>query len=133
MVDLSDPRTPTWPELQLDGHVSRLRISLAAYFVSLVLFWMYVAGSSLGRLETVLVPFFYAALANYLCLVWSAYKIQQVLYDSGPYKHGGWHVWIGSLLLNPVALGWLIPVSVLIAAAGMRRKLEARWPNGRVA
>jgi hypothetical protein len=92
---------------------------------------MYVAGRA-DWLDSVFVPFVYAALANYLFLVWTAYKIQQTLYDSGLYKHGGWHVWIGALLLNPAALGWFIPVSVLITSGGMRRQLEVRWPNGRV-
>ncbi len=132
MADLSDPRTPTWPELQLDGYVSRLKVSLGVYFVSLVLFWMHVSGGAVW-LGQAFAPFVYAALANYVFLVWTAYKIQQTLYDSGVYKHGGWHVWIGALLLNPAALGWFIPVSVLFTSIEMRRKLEARWPKGRVA
>jgi hypothetical protein len=131
MIDLGDPRTPTWPELQLDGHVKRLQLSLIFYFATLILFWSRVAGV-VALPGSLVLPFMAGALLNYIFLVWTAHKIQQVLYESGLRKHGSWHVWIGALILNPVALGWYIPVSVMASAYTMRRQLEARWPNGRV-
>ena len=131
MVDLSDPRTPTWPELQLDGHVKRLRVSLGFYFATLVVFWGYMLGL-IGLPDAIVMPFIVGSLLNYIFLVWTAYRIQQVLHESGLHKHGPWHVWIGALILNPVAVGWYIPLSVMVSASGMRRQLEVRWPNGRV-
>src|SRR5450755_224152 len=85
------PRLPNWLELRLDKHVSRLGISLAAYFATLVLFWCYVLGATTLPLAAVL-TLVVVASANYLFLVWTAYTIQRVLHESGLQKHGGWQV-----------------------------------------
>ena len=66
-----------------------------------------------------------------LILVWLCYKVQATLHDSGLYGPGGWQVVVGALLLNPCALGWWIPVSVVWNARKTRRALELRWPHGR--
>jgi hypothetical protein len=130
LPDLGDPRTPTWPELQLDGHVRRVWVSLGVYVVSLALVWTLIVDAkqvpeSYGNL------IFYLAAANFLFLVWSAARIQNTLHESGLHEYAGWRVWAGALLLNPLFLGWWMPMRVLLIARGVRRDLEARWPSGR--
>jgi len=122
MVDLSDPTTPTWPELRLDGHVRRLRISLAAHFVILVLFWYYLEHGV--RSDAVLVLFIFALTLNSFVGGWAAFRIQKTLHENGLYKHGDWL--IRGLLLAPPTLGLWIPVSAMLSAWRMRRKLETR-------
>jgi hypothetical protein len=105
-------------------------MSLGAYFVSLVGMWMLIV-DSLQLSKTMGNILFYLAAANYLFLVWSAYQIQNTLHESGLYQHAGWQVWVGALLLNPLFLGWWIPVRVLLTARHTRSALRARWPDGR--
>ena len=71
----------------------------------------------------------FAALANYAGMMWLAWRIQKTLHESGLYRHGAWQVWVGALLLNPCALGWWIPVSVMLRAHKIRSALRARWPH----
>jgi apolipoprotein N-acyltransferase len=125
-IDLSDPRTPTWPQLKLDRPMKLLYYSLGVYFVTLAMFWLAVA-KVIELLGSVFNPFAYLALANYLLLVGLCYWIQKVLHDSGLGRHGVWQVVVGALLLNPCALGWWIPISVLLSAHKMRRALRERW------
>jgi hypothetical protein len=125
MVDLTDPTTPTWPELRLDGHVLRVCISLAVHFAILILFWYYLEGSV--RSDAILVMFLFALALNSLVGGWMALKIQKTLHENGLYKHGNWL--IRALLLSPPTLGLWIPASALLSAWRMRRKLEARWPK----
>ena len=129
-IDLTDPRTPTWSELKLDVPLQQLYACLGIYFSTLTLFWLSVL-KKVALPEGVFNPIMYAALANYFVLVWLCYKIQKTLHDSGLYGPGAWQVVVGALLLNPCALGWWIPVSVVVSAARTRRALEARWPEGR--
>jgi len=109
------PYKPSWAELRLDVHVRRLRMSLALYVATLAMFWCHVFGVVTFPLSIVL-TFILVAPANYLFLTWTAYTMQ---------KHGGWQVWVGALLLNPVILGWYIPVSVAMSASRIRRQLNA--------
>ena len=129
-IDLSDSRTPTWPELKLDVPLQQLYACLGIYVVTLALFWLTVF-KVIALPEGVFNPIMYAALANYLGLVWLCYRIQKTLHDSGLYGSGAWQVVVGALLLNPCALGWWIPVSVVLSAVRTRKALEARWPHGR--
>ena len=129
-IDLSDSRTPTWPELKLDVPLQQLYACLGIYVVTLVLFWLSVM-EKVALPAGVFNPIMHAALANYLVLVWLCYKIQRTLHDSGLYGPGAWQVVIGALLLNPCALGWWIPISVVRSARKTRRALESRWPTGR--
>jgi len=130
LPDLGDSRTPTWPELQLDGHVRRTRVALGLYVVSLGILWTLILDTkrvpeSVGNLV------FYLAAANFLVLVWSAARIQSTLNESGLHEYAGWRVWAGALVLNPLLLGWWMPMRVLLIAREVRRDLEARWPLGR--
>jgi hypothetical protein len=127
-IDLSDSRTPRWPALKLDVPLQQLYACLGIYVVTLLVFWLEVT-KVISLPESVFNPFAYAALANYLVLVWLCYKIQKVLYDSGLGRHGAWQVVVGALLLNPCAFGWWIPISVLLSARRMRRALRERWPD----
>ena len=127
-LDLSDPRTPTWPDLKLDVPLRQLYACLGIYLATLVLFWLYVT-KVISLSPGVFNPFAYAALANYLVLVWLCYKIQKVLYSSGLGQHGAWQVVVGGLILNPCAFGWWIPISVLLSAWRVRRALRERWPE----
>ena len=130
LPDLSDPRTPTWPELQLNGHVSRVKVSLALYVVSVLAVWMLIVGARQVS-ETKANLVFYLAAANWLFLVWSAYRIQHTLHESGLHEYSGVRVWVFAFLLNPLLLGWYVPVRVLFIAHQTRNALEARWPQGR--
>ena len=129
-IDLNDPRTPTWAELRLDVTLQQLYACLGIYVVTLALFWLSVL-KKVALPEGVFNPIMYAALANYFVLVWLCYKIQKTLHDSGLYGPGAWQVVMGALILNPCALGWWIPVSVVWSAIRTRKALEARWPQGR--
>src|SRR5262245_55554897 len=129
-IDLSDPRTPTWAELKLDVPLQQLYACLGIDVVTLALFWLSVL-KVIALPEGVFNPIMYAALANYVALVWLCYKIQKTLHESGLLGSGAWQVVVGALILNPCALGWWIPVSVVLSASRMRKALEARWPNGR--
>ena len=129
-IDVTDPRTPTWPELKLDVPLQQLYACLGIYVVTLGLFWLSVF-KKIALPEGVFNPIMYAALANYFVLVWLCYKIQKTLHDSGLYGPGAWQVVVGALLLNPCGLGWWIPVSVVLSAARTRKALETRWPHGR--
>jgi len=128
--DLQDPRTPTWPELLLDGHVLRAKASLALYFASLIAVWTLIISSAKVS-QSVGTLVFYLAAANYFFLVWSASRIQNTLHESGLHKYAGWRVWVGAFLLNPLLLGWWMPMRVLFIAKETRDALEARWPHGR--
>ena len=64
-------------------------------------------------------------------MVWSAFRIQDTLHESGLYKHAAWQVWVGAFILNPLVLGWWIPVRVLFTARQTRKDLLERWPHGR--
>jgi hypothetical protein len=128
MPNLFSPRIPTtWPELSLDGHITRLYISLAAYFLTLILFWCSVLGVVIFPIGVLLFGFF-GAICNYFFLTWTAYKIQSTLHEAGQEKNGGWQVWVGAFFLNPALLGWYIPVSVAISAGRVRRKMTAAAP-----
>jgi hypothetical protein len=109
--------------MRLDRHVSHLGLSLAAYFATLVLFWSHMLGVATLPLAAVL-TLVVAAAANYLFLVWTAYKIQRMLHEAGLQKHGAWQVWVGALFLHPAMFGWYIPVSVLFSARRIRRQLR---------
>jgi hypothetical protein len=122
------PRIPTtWPELRLDGYLTRLCASLVVYFVTLALFWCEVFSAIVLPLGGILAVAF-CGIANYVFLTATAYSIQSKLHEAGQQKHGGWQVWVGALILNPVLVGWYIPVSVLFSARRIRRKMIAAAP-----
>jgi hypothetical protein len=124
MADSSDPTRPTWPELGLDGHVRRLRISLAGHVVILVSLWFYWEGWLGVRSDAILVLLIVALLLNDMVLGRASLKIQKTLHENGLYRHGDWL--IRGLLLNPVTLGLWIPVSAALTAWRIRRMLQAR-------
>jgi hypothetical protein len=127
-IDLSDSRTPTWPQLKLDVPLQQLYACLGIYFATLAVFWLQVAKVFVLP-EGAFNPIMYAALVNYVGMMWLAWRIQKTLHVSGLYRHGAWQVWVGALLLNPCALGWWIPVSVMLRAHRIRTALRARWPH----
>ncbi len=113
----------SWSELGLDGHTRRLRISLTVYFVSLAVFWCHMSG--LINLPLFVLLFFVVlGPANFLFLVWTAARIQDVLQASGLQKQGAWQVWVGAILLSPVVLGCYTPLSVMFSSGRIRRKLK---------
>jgi hypothetical protein len=123
MRTLFDDRTPTWAALRLDGHVSRLKVALVLYFVLVTCFWLRVFGVwSMG--EALFNASAWALAVTYLFVIGEAFYIQKVMHDSAVYKHAAWQIIVGAVLLNPCALGWWMPVSVLLAAGRVRKDLD---------
>ncbi len=124
MAVLLDERTPTWGALRLDRHVSRLKVTLVPYFALVICLWLRMLGVWPMR-EALFNACAWALALTYLFLIAEAFYIQKVMHDSAVYRHGAWQVVVGAVVLNPCALGWWMPVSVLLAAARVRRELEA--------
>jgi hypothetical protein len=123
MAVLFDERTPTWEALRLGRHLMSLKVALVPYFLCLLLFWLQVFGvvhMPVGAFNVV----GWTLGLTYLFMVAETFYIQKVLHDSAVYKHGAWHVLIGAMCLNPCALGWWMPLSVLWASAKVRVQLE---------
>jgi hypothetical protein len=115
-------RVPTWAELNLSRYLTLVWISLALYFVSLGLVGVSVFGAQPFVLKQWLGVLALASL-NYCVLISTACVIQHKLYGAGLQKHGAGLALLLALVLNPLVLGWLVPIFVLIGADNTRRKL----------
>ncbi|MES2037116.1 MAG: hypothetical protein V4495_04710 [Pseudomonadota bacterium] len=122
-VTLTHPGAKTWDEIGLDSHIKRLGVCLVIYLLTLGIFWYAVVTGGPENLQLRLLFMFFAA-CNFIFLTVTAYKIQVGLKENGFQKHGGWHVVVGSLFLNPFFIGWYISLSVLIKALLTRRRVK---------
>jgi|GEM_PF-3506542 len=122
-LPLRHTRALTWEEIGLDSHIKQLGICLVIYLLTLGIFWYAVVAGGPENLQLRLLFMFFAA-CNFIFLTVSAYKIQVGLKENGFQKHGGWHVVVGTLVLNPFFMGWYISMSVLIKALMTRRRVK---------
>jgi predicted PurR-regulated permease PerM len=67
---------------------------------------------------------FLASLVPYVGALIYAYRVQNALHRAGLYKHGAWQIVAGGLLLNPLVLGFVIPVSVINTARAVEQRLK---------
>jgi hypothetical protein len=65
-----------------------------------------------------------------VCMVY-AYRVQAALNAAGLYKHGAWQIIVAALILNPGCLGFYVPLSVLLAARRIRKRLASRNDRSR--
>jgi hypothetical protein len=121
-VTFTAAHAQTWNEIGLDKYIKQLGVCLVIYLLTLGIFWYSVVT---GRPVNPLVSLFFMLFAsfNFIFLTTRAYKIQVALKKHGFQKQGGWHVVVGTLLLNPFFLGWYISLSVLIKALLTRRRV----------
>lgn len=118
-----EPRLPAWEELRIKGYARTLCVALALYFVSLFFVWRYFTVEVSFPFDT---KFLFLAISiNYIVLVWSACLIQLRLQQAGVQKSGWGMALIWSVLLNPVILGWVVPVFVLWRVSDTHRRLTA--------
>jgi hypothetical protein len=61
-------------------------------------------------------------LAYIVCIILS-YKIQSALNESGLYKAGAWQIVVAGVILNPGCVGFYVPLSVILTARRIRKKL----------
>lgn len=117
------PGTLTWDGTGLDKLIKRLGVCLFIYLLTLGIFWYAVVTGEAGK-PMVRLLFMLFSLLNFIVLTVTAYKIQVRLKEYGLQKQGGWHIVVGTLLLNPLFIGWYISLSVLIKALSVRRRLK---------
>jgi len=75
-----------------------------------------------GGDETIGNYFAWAIIPIYPVEIGIAFFIQKRLKEFDHVSSGAWQVIVGSLILNPFALGWWIPVSVLFSLNAARRE-----------
>ena len=92
---------------------------LLAYLVMWLAFWV---GIGRGAKEDTLGLLVMLVLVPYVGSIVYAYQVQRELNRAGLYKPGAWQVIAGAIILNPVVVGWFIPLSVIWVA---RRRAKA--------
>jgi len=100
-----------------------LAILTALHILCVVMFWRAVM---FGGDETTGNYFAWAIIPIYPVEIGIAFFIQKRLKELGHVSSGAWQVIVGSLLLNPFALGWWIPISVLLSLSAARRDALSR-------
>jgi hypothetical protein len=120
-AQVPDAPTPAGPKdapVGLKTHVRAAKVLFAIYGAALVSFW---AGVVIVRHDTPLTTtFFWVGGLAYCALILECATIQSLLFAAGLYRYRGWQVIVGAMILNPCFLGWLIPISVLLAARRAR-------------
>jgi len=118
------PELPSWESLRLTWHVRLLCLFLGLYFVSLYLVWSRILAVPPFAVRDY-APFLFAAAANYCLLIGTASVIMSRLHAAELAKYGGM-LWIYlAVFLNPLVLGWSVPLYVLSRVAEVRRRLSA--------
>ena len=114
---------PTWESLKLDNSIKLLYAALALNLVGIYCSWRYLVD---GAPLPLLAPhYFFLALAiNFVILIGLACKIQARLHEAGLQRIGWIPILVTGLVLNPVVVGWVVPVLVLCGAATVRRRLK---------
>ena len=108
----SNALPPTW-----DHDLQLLKRWFLVYLVPWFAFWVALIKGAADDVDALLVVL---ALAPYIVSIVYAYRVQRDLNVAGLYKSGAWQVIVGALLLNPIVLGWVIPLSVLWVARRVR-------------
>jgi hypothetical protein len=120
---LDEPRLPAWSTLRLDRHLTALKLSLVVYLGLLITLWLQVFNvvHVSDRLAAIVGTAF---VLLYVFIVGDAFFVQKVMNEAGVYKRGAWQIIVGAAVLNPCALGWWLPVSVILAAGRVKRRLD---------
>ncbi|MBC3876037.1 hypothetical protein [Undibacterium flavidum] len=122
-IRLVKPLPQTWSELRLGGALLFLRICFAAYSVSLILFWC-----NLFRVVNLAPELWMTCIGiltlGYFLLIGAVYRIQCVLYEAKLQTHRAWRVWFAALILNPIILGWYIPVAAMFRLSRIKKNLK---------
>jgi|GEM_PF-3139692 len=113
---------PSWPELELDGHLSRLKWGALVYLVVFAAFWLN-AILNLSAPIQVWQASLGALILSYAYMSLSAYFVQAKLNEKGLSDSGAWQVWVGALVLNPAFIGGYVSFSVLLRTQGLKRRL----------
>jgi hypothetical protein len=66
---------------------------------------------------------FLMSVVPYVVAMVLAFQVQKELHRQQHIKEGPWHVIVAALILNPYVLGFYVPLSVSIKAAGTKRQL----------
>lgn len=70
-------------------------------------------------------------LVAYVAAIVCGYRLQRDLHAARLYPHGGWHVVVAAVILNPFFVGLWVPFSVLRLSARVQRE-QARAKRGPV-
>jgi hypothetical protein len=121
-------------ELLADPSWKRNRRLLTRWMFTHLATWLggiaiMIAGHSNDTALSIGLGVFFLSVAPYIVALVFAYRVQRALNIAGLYKSGAWQVVVGGLLLNPLVIGWVIPLSVVNSA----RKVERRFPLAPVA
>jgi CDP-diglyceride synthetase len=113
---------PTWESLKLDRSIKVLYVALFLNLVAIYCAWRYLVSDVALPLPE---PkyFFLALVINFVLLIGVACSIQAQLHQAGLQKYGWIPLLVLGLILNPLVLGWVVPVLVLCNAAAARRQL----------
>jgi hypothetical protein len=119
-----EPPLPKWETLKLDGSIRTLYAALALNLIGIYCLWRLLAsGEALPLLEP---KYFILAVAiDFVVLIGVACRIQARLYEAGLQKIGWVPILVLGTILNPLVIGWVVPVLVLCGAVGTRRRLLA--------
>ena len=119
------PTLPTWESLKLDRSIKFLYACLLLNVLAMYCAWRYLV-------DDVALPlpepkyFFLALFINFVILIGVACSVQARLHEAGLQKYGWIPILVVGLVLNPLVLGWVVPVLVLCNAAAARRLLTNR-------
>lgn len=100
------------------GEIRRQFGLLKIWFFLYLMLWplgMYQA-AKYGHKDLLIICLF-----PYVVAVAYAYRLQKWLNRAKLYRHGAWQVIVGAVIMNPYAIGFLIPLSVIYVT---RRKLR---------
>jgi hypothetical protein len=128
---MNPPRLPYVPLPRLDWDADRRRLTMA--FVLYLIMWIggiavWFCGMTLRSDELMNIGgfLFFGSILPYIAAVVFAYIVQDKLHKSGLYKGGAWQIVVGAVILNPYALGFVIPTSVLLASGKIDRQQRPR-------
>ena len=96
-----------------------LAILTGLHVVCVIIFWKAVVSGGSGGTANF---FAWALIPIYPVEIGIAFFIQKRLKELQHVSSGAWQVIVGGILLNPFAIGWWIPVSVLFSLTTARRK-----------
>ena len=113
---------PILDEFPWSHSVAKLKAWFAAYLLTISAGWTLVINSDFESPLGLAV--FFGALIPYIGCIVHAYRVQDALNRAKLYKGGAWQIIAGALLLNPFALGFVIPASVLWASRRVERKIR---------
>jgi hypothetical protein len=117
---------PVIDEFPWSANAAKLRNWFVAYLLTVSAGWTLVINSDFQ--SPIGLAVFLGALIPYIGSIVFAYRVQDALNHAKLYKSGAWQIIAGALLLNPLALGFLIPASVL----WVTRRIEKRISQGKV-